>query len=128
MRLEDYLDKVTETRDFAKGAVIFKQGQQADAAFYIIEGTVEIFQQGDATLAELGPGQIFGEMALLRFDSYTLSARAVSPLKVHIITPDMLQEQLRNTPPLVKAILDMLVERVRTVNEVLIDLDRAAQG
>lgn len=128
MRLEDYLDQATETKSFNKGALIFAQGQEANAAYYIIEGEVEIFQPDSAVLAKLGPGQIFGEMALLRFDSYTLSAQAASLLKVHVITPAMLQEQIRAAHPLVKAILDMLAERVRTVNEVLIDLETAKQA
>ncbi len=128
MRLEDYLDQATDTKSFTKGSLIFSQGQEADAAFYIIEGEVEIFQPDGAVLAALGAGQIFGEMALLRFDSYTLSARASVALKVHVITPSLLQDQVRSAHPLVKAILDMLIERVRTVNDILIDLDTAKQG
>ena len=127
MRLEDFLAENTEFKSFEKGSLVFSSGDQAEAAFYIIEGKVEVFQdleEGDAVMATLGPDEIFGEMALLRFDEYTLSARAMEDTKAFVITPDLLQEQIRQTHPLIKAILDMLLDRIHNVNEVLIDIDR----
>ncbi len=130
MHLEKFLAQNTQSKIFAKGDIIFKQGTQADAAYYVAEGKVEIFQDVGArtsSLAILDAGQIFGEMALLRFDEYTLSAKAAAPTRLYVITPDILQRQIEGTPPLVKAIVDMLVERIHSVNEVLIDHDRVNQ-
>lgn len=128
MRLEDFLDQHAEKRSFAAGHPLFVKGAQADAAYCIISGEVEITDGppgAGALLARLGPGEIFGEMALLRFDSYTLSARAATDVQVFVITPGLLHEQVRQLHPLIKTILDMLVERVHSVNQVLIDLDKA---
>ncbi|MCC7305915.1 MAG: cyclic nucleotide-binding domain-containing protein [Alphaproteobacteria bacterium] len=128
MRLEDFLEKNTKIKTFEKGTPIFTEGKQADAAYYIIEGKVEIFQEVNgqpSVIADLGPGEIFGEMAILRFDKYTLSARAAEATKVHVITPEILQKEINATHPLIRAILDMLVDRIHTVNEILIDFDRA---
>jgi CRP/FNR family cyclic AMP-dependent transcriptional regulator len=127
MRLDDFLNTNAAIKSFEKGQSVFAEGQEADAAYYIIEGQVEIFKDDGGRLsglAMLGPGEIFGEMALLRFDKYTLSAKATAALKVHVITPEILQAQIRETHPLIKAILDMLMDRIRDVNEVLIDHDR----
>lgn len=127
MRLDEFLQKNAEKQTFRKDELIFEEGREADAAYYIISGEVEIFKGlpgKEPIMAMLEPGEIFGEMALLRYDSYTLSARAASNLELYVITPEILQEQVRNTHPLIKAILDMLVERVNTVNEVLIDLEQ----
>jgi CRP-like cAMP-binding protein len=131
MRLEEFLADNTKIKNAAPDEIIFSQGAQAEAAYCIAEGKVEIFQHAgnrQATLATLEPGQIFGEMALLRFDKYTLSAKAVEPTKLHVITPELLQQQIRATHPLIKAIIDMLVERIHNINEVLIDIDRANRG
>lgn len=128
MRLEDFLSGTAETKAFGVGENIFLKGDQAGAAYYVISGQVEIFQEvgGErSVMASLGPGEIFGEMALLRFDEYTLSANAASDVETYVISPAMLQEQVRETHPLIRAILDMLIDRMHTVNEVLIDLDTA---
>ena len=130
MRLEEFLAENTQIKALSKDEIIFRQGAQADAAYCVAEGKVEIYQEADgrtSSLAVLEAGQIFGEMALLRFDRYTLSAKAVEPSKLYVITPDVLQRQIEKTPPLVKAIVDMLVQRIHDVNEVLIDHDRVSQ-
>lgn len=127
-RLNQFLEQCAIEKTFFKGNVICQEGQQADEAYYVIDGAVEIYKnEGGApvVVATLGAGDIFGEMALLRFDRYTLSARAVMDVKAYAITPELLQEQIRQTHPLIKAILDSLLDRVQESNQVLIDLDRA---
>ena len=124
MRLQDFLSQTATKQSFFKGQSIFAKGAQAENAFFIIQGAVEI-HDGKSVMAKLGEGEIFGEMALLRFDEYTLSARAAEDTDVYVIAPALLQEQIRSLHPLVKAILDTLVERIHGVNEVLIDLDKA---
>ncbi len=127
MRLEEYLEKNTQILVFEKGQIIFGEGQEAAAAYYVIEGSVEIFQGKGASasvMAMLGPDEIFGEMALLRFDKYTLSARAAAKTRLYVIPPEMLHEQIRATHPLIKAIIDMLIDRVHGANEILIDHER----
>ncbi len=130
MRLEDFLAENAEKKAFPKVHKIFTEGQQADCAYFVIQGKVEIFKGPPAknsVMAILGPGEIFGEMALLRFDRYTLSARAVADTEVYVIVPEMLQAVLHETHPLIRAILDRLVERIHEANAVLIDID-SAQG
>lgn len=132
MRLQDFLAQNTSSQSVPTGSNIFHAGGQAECAFYIESGQVEIFKTFDngeeAGMAVLEDGQIFGEMALLRYDEYTLSARAKSDTVLRIITPELLQEQVKNTHPLIKAILDMLIDRMHGVNETLIDIDRSMRG
>jgi CRP/FNR family transcriptional regulator, cyclic AMP receptor protein len=126
MRLEDFLAGEAQKKTFKKGELVITEKTQASAAFFIVEGQVEIFKGPvgkETSIAKLGHGQIFGEMALLRYDEYTLSARALTDVSVFVITPSMLQKELRATHPLIRAILDMLVERMHNTNETLIDLD-----
>ncbi|MCK5285156.1 MAG: cyclic nucleotide-binding domain-containing protein [Alphaproteobacteria bacterium] len=127
MRLEEFLEQNTQKAHLSKGDVIFIQGDQAKSAYYVIRGKIEIFKTMDgkeSIVAHLGADEIFGEMSLLRFDEYTLSARALEDTDVYLITPEVLQAQIRETHPLIKAILDMLLDRINDTNKVLIDLDK----
>ncbi len=128
MRLEDFLDQSTETKTFAKGERIVGKGEQAEAAYIIKEGTAKVYQDEDndkPVMALLGPGEIFGEMAILRFNHYTLSVKAEEDVTAYVITPDSLHEHMRDAHPLVKKVIDTLLDRMKEVNEVLIDIDQA---
>ncbi|MCF8495576.1 MAG: cyclic nucleotide-binding domain-containing protein [Alphaproteobacteria bacterium] len=131
MRLEDFLETAAKKAVFARGQMILSAGAQATAAYLVIKGQIEIFKamkDREAVVATLGPGEILGEMALLRYDTYTLSARASADTAVYIITPEILHEQMRLAHPLLKLLISTLVERVHTMNELLIDLDSAGHG
>lgn len=126
MSLESFLSDRAETRSFSPGEDIIAQGSQAQAAYMVREGFVTVFRDVDgknSVLARLGPGSIFGEMALLRYDQHTLSVRAETQTELYVIPTNLLVEQIRQTPPLVRAILDMLLDRINETNEALIDLD-----
>jgi zinc transporter ZupT len=71
------------SRHLAPGAVLFRAGDPADALFIVAHGTVEVLVAAAAgqagaehRLAELGPGQAFGEMALLSGGPRTATVRA----------------------------------------------------
>lgn len=56
--------RAAELKVLEGGRTIFKQGQEADRFFILIDGSVHIERDG-ATIATLGPGSFFGESALL---------------------------------------------------------------
>lgn len=62
------------------GDVVIRQGDPADKFFIIVEGKVEVLREDDGEtrkLADLGPGEFFGEIALMRDLSRTATVRAV---------------------------------------------------
>lgn len=64
------------------GDVVIRQGDPADKFFIIVEGKVEVMREDDGAtrkLAELGPGEFFGEIALMRDLSRTATVRAIEP-------------------------------------------------
>jgi MFS family permease len=61
---------------FSDGEVILQQGDVGDRCFIIMRGTVAI-EQAATTVAELGRGEIVGEIALLRDVPRTATVRAV---------------------------------------------------
>lgn len=59
---------VPERRTFAKGAVIFKEGENGREAYMLQKGKVRIFKMVAGRRITIGlvhPGQVFGELALL---------------------------------------------------------------
>ncbi len=75
----------SQTLTIESGSIIFEHGDPAERMFCIVQGTVEIFQEGrngTYRIALLGPQDFFGEIALLTGGRRTASARAVSPVKL----------------------------------------------
>jgi serine/threonine-protein kinase len=78
---------------FDEGAEIVVQGQPADAAFFIIDGECEVSQNG-GPIATLGPGDCFGESALVEGGLRTATVTATTRVTVRVITRASLAAEL----------------------------------
>lgn len=70
---------------YEEGEVIFHEGDVGDYLYIIIKGEVEIFSSKDGvkkTLAKLGEGEYFGEMALLNERARTATVQCLSSVNV----------------------------------------------
>lgn len=67
---------VTETRRFVVGERIFTAGDVGEELFIVLTGRVRV-HHGDSVLVELGPGEHFGEMALVDREPRSASVTAV---------------------------------------------------
>lgn len=79
------------TLEIGSGDVIVRQGAPADKFFIIIDGEVEVVREDDGqerTLATLGRGQFFGEMAILRDTPRMATVRAVTPTTLFAMERD----------------------------------------
>lgn len=72
------LEGFMHRRHYLPGEIIFDQGEEGQALYVIITGQVIICYPGqmEAPIAELGPGNFFGELALLDNSPRTAQARA----------------------------------------------------
>jgi CRP-like cAMP-binding protein len=73
------IDGLLHERHFLKDEVIFDKGDEGQAIYIIIDGSVLIWPQGkpvDAQKIELGPGTFFGDLALLDNSVRSAQARA----------------------------------------------------
>jgi CRP-like cAMP-binding protein len=64
-----------------EGKVIIREGGQANAFYAIEEGTVKVERDGEH-IADLGPGDVFGEQALLEKSERSATVTATSPLRM----------------------------------------------
>lgn len=82
---------------FNRGTVIFREGDPAEYLYLVMEGRVEVFTHGGDSrleLAQLGAGELFGELAALGGGPRTASVRARTDVVLYRIAGDALDEIL----------------------------------
>jgi hypothetical protein len=72
-----------------RGATLVEQGAPGDALFLLLDGVLSVEVDG-RLLAELGPGAVVGERAVLEAGRRTATLRAVTPIKVAIVAADQI--------------------------------------
>jgi serine/threonine-protein kinase len=73
---------------FPAGALILREGDPGDAAYMIVSGRCRAFRRVDGqeeTLLTMGPGEVFGEMALLLEEPRAASVEAAEPVTVLVL-------------------------------------------
>jgi CRP-like cAMP-binding protein len=75
----------TDEVDVPEGKVLAREGEFGDEFFVIDSGTAEVTKAGER-IAELGPGDFFGEMALLEEDRRVATVTATSPMSLIVMT------------------------------------------
>jgi len=68
-------------RKVKKGATLVEQGSEGDELFLLLDGVLSVDVDG-TVLAELGPGAVVGERAVLEGGRRTSTLRAITPCKV----------------------------------------------
>jgi len=101
------------TRHFSPGQRIVLEGEPADAAFVVVEGRCEVYQErpdGKHVLRTLGPGDVFGETALLSAQPRTATVAAFDEVTVKVITAEAFERELGRSS-WVAALVKQLVAR-----------------
>ncbi len=119
------LCKLLETLDCEADKVLFRAGDAGDAMYVIESGKVRICVQAtdghELTLAELGHGDFFGEMALLD-DGQRRSANAVvaEEARLAVLSREhFLSFIMRGNPNVALEMLSALANRLRRTDELL---------
>lgn len=105
----------TENVIYEPGEWILREGDEGDEAFIIYSGTVKVYRKtaagASALLNTLGPGGMFGELALFGTGLRTASVQAVEETLVSVIAKDKLYEIIRSFPDVAIVMLRVLTER-----------------
>jgi NADH dehydrogenase len=104
---------------YPAGDFIFRQGDPANDLFVIEEGEVEVCHEGTApgsaeVIALLGPGDFFGEIALIEDRPRTASVRARTAVKVVVMGRKPFDQICRSLPPLRNLVEGAARRRTRT--------------
>jgi CRP/FNR family transcriptional regulator len=112
--------------DLSRGASVFREGDQGDQMYFIVSGKIKLGRTSpdgrESLLAILGPGELFGEMALFDPAPRTATATAVSETRLAGLKNDALMALLRARPEVSAQLLQALARRLRRTNDSLSDL------
>ena len=111
-------EHASDVRNVAAGATIFREGDERDYMYAVVEGEVDLSFGGKA-LDTVGPGGLFGEMALI--DKAPRIATAVAKTNVKIVPVDEKRFLflIQQTPNFAIHVMRVLSERLRRMDERL---------
>ena len=100
--------------DVDPGTFLVREGEFAYEFFAIEDGHAAV-RQGDAHVADLGPGDFFGEMGLMGEVRRTASVVATEPMRAIVITGSNFRHLARVMPGVCDGIRDAIAERGRAL-------------
>lgn len=104
------LARLSDDLDVAAGAVLCKEGSRGQEFFVIIDGEAEVTKHG-RRIATLGPGDFFGEIALLEPVNRTATVTAETPLRFFVISDRAFESVLDIDPTIERKLLRTLARR-----------------
>ena len=120
-----------QRRAYRVGENLFEEGQVGKAVFVIKSGQVELLRNGPAgprSLGVLGPGQMFGEMALLEQMQRTATATVIEDGEIFLLYTATLEALIRDHPDIgVKLLRNMAVLLSALLRRTNHELDRYAR-
>ncbi|PCI40440.1 MAG: cyclic nucleotide-binding protein [Rhodospirillaceae bacterium] len=106
-----------EVRKLAVGEVVFTEGDPADNAFILKSGkvkiTVQVKDETPRTLLTVGPGSIFGEMALIDDGPRTASVVVLEESEAMVISQTEFEARLKKSDPVIGLLLKIYTDRLR---------------
>ncbi len=110
-----------QLRSFPKNAVLVTEGDDTDSLFIVKTGRVKIYlsdEEGrEVILNILGPGDYFGEVALLDGAPRSSSVMALTNCALHIIRKRDFEAFLLNNPQVALHVIKGLTQRLRTLTD-----------
>jgi CRP/FNR family transcriptional regulator, cyclic AMP receptor protein len=108
-------DKATEIA-FEPGRTIVRQGEIGTGFYLIASGQAKVVRDG-RTLAELGPGQFFGELSLLDQQPRIAQVVAETPTECLALASWDFESILASQPGVALSVLRGVARRLRAVSE-----------
>ncbi|HTS85649.1 MAG TPA: DUF1003 domain-containing protein [Usitatibacter sp.] len=116
------LRKATARIAYSDGAPIFRQGDIPKYLYIIEEGAVDIVLPAvvdDLIVATFESGTVFGELGIFDSQPRTATARASGEARVVTIPLQTMAELVENHPPAARQFMAVIIERLRSTDEML---------
>ena len=113
-----------ERRFFSANTMIFKEGDQADCAYIVESGEVQIVKTVSGRrvlLGDVGPWGMFGELGLIDASPRMASAFAQTDTVCMVVTKTSVAQMLDDAPQGLNALIHSLVRIIRSSGESLAD-------
>jgi CRP/FNR family transcriptional regulator/CRP/FNR family cyclic AMP-dependent transcriptional regulator len=114
------LAQLATRRPYPKDTVVFYENEQGDTLFMIVAGRIKVAILGDdgreVILSTLGPGDFFGEMALLDNEPRSATAIALVDSELLSLSRASFESYMANNPSIGLALIRVLTARLRHAN------------
>ncbi len=133
---EDATGRVASTheREVPPATVLFREGEPGGAVYVVREGTVGIWKEASdgrrQLLARLGPGEFFGEMALVTGRPRSATAETETACRLLVLEPKTFAQMLRAHADVAVRLVQRLVQRLEEADrliEILLHRDSKAR-
>lgn len=115
------ISRVAVPRSYPKGVRVFHEGDQSDACYIVRSGDLRVTREhpdGRAiALATLGPGDIFGELAMLDGEARSASVEALSECELLALPAADMRRLLEGSSEITVKLVVALTRRLREANE-----------
>ena len=96
--------------DVAEGTELATEGRFAHEFFVIEDGSAEV-TRGDQKIKQLGPGDFFGEMALMDTDRRTATVTATSPMRLIVMFEREFRTMAHEMPEVAETLRSAIADR-----------------
>jgi CRP-like cAMP-binding protein len=103
--------QVADEIDLPAGKELTKEGDRGREFFVLLDGNAAV-QSGGRSMASLGPGDFFGEIALVTDVPRTATVTASTPIQALVITDRAFRELLRTSPEIQGKVLEAVAARL----------------
>jgi CRP-like cAMP-binding protein len=102
---------IADEIDLRKDKILIREGERGREFFVLLEGSAEVTKDG-RKINTLGPGDFFGEIALVSNSPRTATVTATSPIHTLVITDRAFRRLLDDVPEIQRKVLVALAERL----------------
>jgi CRP-like cAMP-binding protein len=110
----EQVGRLADEVDLAPGKVVTRQGEFAEEFFVIIDGTVSVERDG-SHLRDLGPGDFFGELAMLGKVPRTATVTVLEPARLLVVGQREFSGLLATFPSIQGAVLHAVATRIASL-------------
>lgn len=115
------ISRVAVPRSYPKGVRVFHEGDRSDACYIVRSGDLRVTREhpdGRAiALATLGPGDIFGELAMLDGEARSASVESLTDCELLALPASDVRQLLRGSSEITVKLVFALTRRLREANE-----------
>ena len=108
---------LAEEVEIPEGRVLMRQGDFGQEAFVIADGRANATIRGKRS-AKLGPGECFGEMALLHSAPRSATVTAETDMRLFVLGSRQFSALIRDNPGIAQRVLAAVAERLREAERV----------
>jgi CRP/FNR family transcriptional regulator, cyclic AMP receptor protein len=122
--------KIARPKQVAANTVVFFEGNRADALFIVLSGSLKVFQTATdgrvKVLSTLGPGETFGELAMLDGHPRSASVETLGASELLVISRKDFRDLATAAPGILWGVLEGVCARLRAQNDS--ELEAVFQG